>query len=135
MYLIVPKIRYSFDHILPLAKLVKFFFRRCTEMNKKTIIFFLIFVKFKFKLSFFFLNFFFGVPHSATFILVIFVCLCNSQHRLHPSSIRCRGSNPRSIDNEPSAFTTRPWLSPYSSFLIFQSPEPKSSKIPKRLTN
>ncbi len=38
-----------------------------------------------------FFKYFFGVPHLATFIFVIFVYLCNSQHRLHPSSIRCRG--------------------------------------------
>ena len=53
----------------------------------------------------------FGVPHLATFIFVISIVMCNSQHRLHPSSIRCRGLNSQPLDHEwSSAFTTRPWL-------------------------
>ncbi len=38
-------------------------------------------------------------------------CVCNSQHRLHPSSIWYLGSNPRPLDHESYALTTRPWLS------------------------
>ncbi len=60
---------------------------------------------------YFFFKYFFGVPHLATFIFVNFHWfVCNSQHRLHPSSIRCRGSNSRPLDHESSALTTRPWL-------------------------
>ncbi len=35
------------------------------------------------------------------------------------SSIRCRGTNPRPLDREPSALTTIPWLSNFKMF-IFQ---------------
>jgi len=31
-------------------------------------------------------------------------------YRLHPSSIRCRGLNPRPLGHEPSALATSPWL-------------------------
>ena len=55
--------------------------------------------------------FFFGVPYSATFIFIVFH-VCNGLHRLHPSSIRCRGLNPWPLDHEPTALTTRPWLLP-----------------------
>ncbi len=37
----------------------------------------------------------------------LFVCYF---HCLHPSSMRCRGSNTRPLDHELSALTTRPWL-------------------------
>jgi hypothetical protein len=64
----------------------------------------------------FFLNIFFGLPHLATFILN-FLFLCNSLHyRLHPSSIRCWGSNPQTLGHEPSALTTRPCLNFYFCF-------------------
>ena len=69
-----------------------------------------------------FLKYFFGVPHLATFIFMYVVC--NSQHCLHPSSIRCQGSNPQPLDCEPSALTTRPWLSPLiSPVLVFLQEE------------
>ena len=37
--------------------------------------------------------------------------------RLHPSSIRCLGSNSRPLDHESSALTTRPWLLAREFFL------------------
>ncbi len=50
-----------------------------------------------------------------------FSCVCNSLHCLHPSSIRCWGSNPQPLDYEPSALTTRP------VFFNLGSPEPRGS--------
>ena len=44
-----------------------------------------------------FSNFLFYVPN-------------NLHYRLHPSSIRCWGSNPQTLGHEPSALTTRLWL-------------------------
>ncbi len=56
---------------------------------------------------------FFGVPYSAT--LIIFVIFVHSVY------VQCRGSNPRPLDREPSALTTRPWLwlSPMQIFGVF----------------
>ena len=71
---------------------------------------FLFFFK---KSLYIFLNIFFLVcPIWLPLFSLIFIGLyvCNSQHRLHPSSIRCRGSNSRPLDHELSALTTRPWL-------------------------
>jgi hypothetical protein len=57
--------------------------------------------------QFFFLNIFLVCPIRLP-LFSLFSGLCNS---LHPSSIRCRGSNPRPLDREPSALTTRPSFS------------------------
>ncbi len=42
------------------------------------------------------------------YLYFCYICVCYSQHCLHPSSIRCLGSNPRPLDHEPSTLTTRP---------------------------
>jgi len=55
--------------------------------------------------------FFFGVPHSATFIFVIFVYVIASIAYIHPV-YGAASLNPRPRDRESSAFTTRPWLLP-----------------------
>ncbi len=49
--------------------------------------------------------YFFGVPHLATFIFVIFMYVIASI-----ASIWCWGSNSRPLDSEPTALTTRQWL-------------------------
>jgi hypothetical protein len=56
-------------------------------------------------------NIFFGCAPFGYLYFRYFI-VCNSWHRLHPSSIRCRGLNPQPLDHEPSALTTRSWLSP-----------------------
>ena len=62
-----------------------------------------------------FLKYFFRwAPFGYLYFLV-----CNSSHRLHPSSSQCRGSIPQPLDCELSALTTRPWLSPYFTFFFY----------------
>ncbi len=65
-----------------------------------------------FFLFFYFLCALFGYLYFRYFL----VCKCYL--RLHPSSIWCRGLNPRPLDHEPSALTTRPWLSPYDGYCL-----------------
>ena len=47
------------------------------------------------------------MPHLAAFILFLFHFMCNSYHRLHPSSIWW-DSNPLALGREPSVLTTKP---------------------------
>ncbi len=49
-------------------------------------------------------------PPLFCYFRYVHVCLCNTYHRLHPSSILCWGSKPWPLDREPSALTTKPWL-------------------------
>ncbi len=62
--------------------------------------------------------FFWFAPFGYLYFCYFLVCLCNSLHCLHPSSIQCRGLNPRPLGHEPSALTTRPWLSPQFLLVI-----------------
>ena len=56
--------------------------------------------------------------YLATFIFNFI--LCNSLHHcLHPSSIQCRGLNPRPLGHEPSALTTRPLLLAYQVNVLY----------------
>ena len=59
------------------------------------------------KLSQFFFKYFFDVPHSATFIFIIFMCAYVIAN-IHPVPIQCRGLNPWPLVCDPNAFTTRP---------------------------
>ncbi len=67
---------------------------------------------------FFFLIFFWWAPFG--YLYFRYFLVCNSSHRLHPSSIQCRGSNPRRLDREPSALTNRPGFSPWFLLFIFE---------------
>jgi hypothetical protein len=64
------------------------------------------------------------LPLFLLILCVYVIVLCNC---FHPSSIWCQGSNPWSLDHEPSALTTRPWLSPESYGCLRTN---NSSKIP-----
>ncbi len=61
----------------------------------------------------FFKYFFWCAPFGYLYFWFFFF-KCNSlRYRLHPSGIRCWGSNPRPLGHEPSALTTRPGFSPF----------------------
>jgi hypothetical protein len=55
-----------------------------------------------------FLNIFLVCPIWLPLFSLFSWMFMNSLHPLHPSSIRCRGSNPQPLGHELSALTTRP---------------------------
>jgi hypothetical protein len=55
-----------------------------------------------------------SLSYKHYFFKYFLVCFIWLPYCLNPSSIWCRGSNPRPLDHEPLAFTTRPRLLTYS---------------------
>ncbi len=66
---------------------------------------------------FFFFSYIFGGPIWLPLFSFFSLYNVKAQQRLHPSSIRCRGSNSQPLDHESSALTTRPWLLAREFFL------------------
>ena len=88
-----------------LEDILKTLFQLLTTNIKDIFLKFYDFSGFYFFCFFYFFIFLVCPIRLPLFFHYIQVFLCN------PSSIRCRGLNPRPLDREPSALTTRPWLS------------------------